>query len=108
MDYWPHLEYEVVENWDECRAKLPAETTIWLVENAEGKNLWDAKYSQGDTLVFGSESRGLPESILDAHRQQIVELPMRKEVRSLNLASTVNTAVYEAVRQFGGLPELGQ
>jgi tRNA (cytidine/uridine-2'-O-)-methyltransferase len=65
--------------------------------------LWEAEFERGDVLVFGSESRGLPASILDAHREQIVELPMREEVRSLNLASTVNTAVYEAVRQIGGL-----
>ncbi|HSG72709.1 MAG TPA: tRNA (cytidine(34)-2'-O)-methyltransferase [Planctomycetaceae bacterium] len=103
MDYWPHLDYEVVDSWDELLTKLPSDATIWLVENAGGKLLWDAEFTRGDVLVFGSESRGLPASILDAHREHIVELPMREEVRSLNLASTVNTAVYEAVRQFGGL-----
>lgn len=103
MDYWPHLDYEVVDSWDELLTKLPCEATIWLVENAGGKLLWEAEFERGDVLVFGSESRGLPASILDAHREHIVELPMREEVRSLNLASTVNTAVYEAVRQFGGL-----
>lgn len=103
MDYWPHLDYEVVDNWQELLQKLPQESTIWLVENAGGKLLWDVDYHTGDVLVFGSETRGLPASILDEHRSHIVELPMREEVRSLNLASTVNTAVYEAVRQFGGI-----
>lgn len=103
MDCWPHLDYEVVDSWDELLTKLPSDGTIWLVENAGGKLLWDAEFTRGDVLVFGSESRGLPASILDAHREHIVELPMREEVRSLNLASTVNTAVYDAVRQFGGL-----
>ncbi len=103
MDYWPHLDYEVVDSWGELREKLPADSTFWLVENAGGKLLWEATFRPGDVLVFGSETRGLPASILAAHRGRVVELPMRPEVRSLNLASTVNTAVYEAVRQFGGL-----
>jgi tRNA (cytidine/uridine-2'-O-)-methyltransferase len=103
MDYWPHLDYEAVDSWDELLTKLPIESTFWLVENAGGKLLWNAEFSRGDVLVFGSETRGLPASLLDEYRSQIVELPMREEVRSLNLASTVNTAVYEAVRQFGGI-----
>lgn len=106
MDYWPHLEYEVVDSWQELLQKLPQDSTMWLIENAGGKLLWDVEYNRGDVLVFGSESRGLPEAILDEHRNHIVELPMREAVRSLNLASTVNTAVYEAVRQFGGIDVL--
>lgn len=103
MDYWPHLDYEVVDSWQELTEKLPADATMWLVENAGGRMLWDAEYHKGDVLVFGCEGRGLPESIIDQHRDHVVELPMTEKVRSLNLASTVNTAVYEAVRQFGGL-----
>lgn len=103
MDYWPHLDYEVVDSWQELIEKLPSESTIWLIENAGGKLLWEAEFTRGDVLVLGSESRGLPESIIAQHREHVVELPMRPEVRSLNLASTANTAVYEAVRQFGGL-----
>lgn len=103
MDYWPHLDYEVVDSWSELLEKLPPKAAIWLVENAGGRMLWEADFERGDVLVFGSETRGLPASLLEEHRGRILELPMRPEVRSLNLASTVNTAVYEAVRQFGGL-----
>jgi tRNA (cytidine/uridine-2'-O-)-methyltransferase len=53
--------------------------------------------------VFGSETRGLPPSILREDPARNLKLPMREQVRSLNLASTANTVVYEAVRQFGGL-----
>lgn len=103
MDYWPHLDYEVVDRWDELLQKLPCSAAIWLIENGSGRMIWDAEFHPGDVLVFGSETRGLPESLIEAHRGRVVELPMRPEVRSLNLASTVNTVVYEAVRQFGGL-----
>jgi tRNA (cytidine/uridine-2'-O-)-methyltransferase len=65
--------------------------------------VWEAEFTPGDVLVFGSETRGLPSAIIERYRGRTLQLPMRPEVRSLNLASTVNTAVYEAVRQFGGL-----
>jgi len=102
MDYWHHLDYQVVDSWSELRALLP-DRTVWCVENPATRTLWDATFQRGDILLFGSETRGLPAVILDELRETIVQLPMRPEVRSLNLASTVNTAVYEAVRQFGGL-----
>ena len=64
--------------------------------------VWDADFTPGDILLFGSETRGLPAALLQEQPSCNLKLPMRKEVRSLNLASTVNTVVYEAVRQFGG------
>ncbi len=65
--------------------------------------VWDAAFSPGDILLFGSESRGLPASILAENPVRNLKLPMSDLVRSLNLASTANTVAYEAVRQFGGL-----
>ncbi len=131
MDYWDRLDWEAVDSWSEFRAKLarssgqgtvdggqpgrsksfsllsnahgpPSAPVIWCVENPATKLLWEAMFTPGDVLVFGSETRGLPAAILDEFRTTTVQLPMRPDVRSLNLASTVNTAVYEAVRQFGG------
>lgn len=101
MDYWDQLDWEAVDSWTEFRRKVPT-GTVWCVENPAEKLLWDATFSPGDVLMFGSETRGLPAALLEEFRATTVQLPMRPEVRSLNLASTVNTAVYEAVRQFGG------
>jgi tRNA (cytidine/uridine-2'-O-)-methyltransferase len=103
MDYWDRLDWEAVDSWAEFRAKVPM-GTVWCIENPAAKLLWEATFSPGDVLVFGSETRGLPAPLLDEFRATTVQLPMRPEVRSLNLASTVNTAVYEAVRQFGSIP----
>lgn len=103
MDYWDRLDYEVVDHWNEVRTRLPR-ATVWCVENPAPRLLWDATFEPGDILLFGSETRGLPAALLEQFRTTTVQLPMRPEVRSLNLASTVNTAVYEAIRQFGGLP----
>jgi tRNA (cytidine/uridine-2'-O-)-methyltransferase len=102
MDYWEHLEWEAVESWGEVQQKLPGRRHWCLTKTAE-RLVWHAEFAPGDILLFGSETRGLPESILAADPRQNLKLPMRPEMRSLNLASTVNTVVYEAVRQFGGL-----
>ena len=103
MDYWAHLDWEAVESWDDLRSRLPP-TPIWCIEESGTRPVWEATLQPGDLLLFGSETRGLPRRLLDEDPSRNLFLPMYPEVRSLNLASTVNTVVYEAVRQFGGLP----
>ncbi len=105
MDYWPLLEWEAVDSWEEVQAALP-DSRVWCLTKTADRLVWDADFSQDDILLFGSETRGLPEAILQEDPQRNLKLPMTDKVRSLNLASTVNTVVYEAVRQFGGLPEM--
>ncbi len=102
MDYWQHLDWEVADSWDAIRRQLP-EAQVWCLTKAATRLVWDATFQRGDILLFGSESRGLPLSILNANAAHSLKLPMHKLVRSLNLASTANTVAYEAVRQFGGL-----
>ena len=98
MDYWQHLDWEVVDDWAELRRKLDGVRT-WFVETG-GRTVWDADLSAEDAFVFGSEGRGLPASVVDP--AMCVSLPMPGPVRSLNLASTVNTVAYEAFRQSAG------
>ena len=102
MDYWQHLDWEAVDSWSEVESRLP-EARVWCLTKFATRLVWDAEFSPGDILLFGSESRGLPDSIREAELSRNLKLPMHEEVRSLNLASTVNAVVYEAVRQFGGL-----
>ena len=104
MDYWQHLDWEAVDSWEEVRSRLP-DSNVWCLTKFGTRMVWDATFQTGDILLFGSESRGLPERIRNEQPSRNLKLPMREEVRSLNLASTANTVVYEAVRQFGGLPE---
>lgn len=102
MDYWQHLDWEAVDSWKEVRQRLP-DAGIWYLTKTATRLVWDARFSKGDILLFGSESRGLPPSVLNEQPANKLKLPMTDLVRSLNLASTVNTVAYEAVRQFGGL-----
>ena len=105
MDYWPLLDWEAVDNWQDVREKLP-DRNYWCLTKSGRRLVWDAEFSAGDVLLFGSETRGLPQSLLDEQPSHNLRLPMRPKVRSLNLASTVNTVLYEAVRQLGGLPDV--
>lgn len=102
MDYWNLVDYEVVDNWQQIEEKL-AGRPRWLLTKFGKRVLWDATFSRGDVLIFGSETRGLPEELRMQYADQCLSLPMKDSVRSLNLASTANTVMYEAVRQFGGL-----
>ena len=105
MDYWEHLDWEAVDSWEELQSKLPGRR-LWLLTKFATRLVWEAEVQPVDLLVFGSETRGLPAAIRETYAQQCLKLPMREEVRSLNLASTANTVMYEAVRQFGGLPAI--
>ena len=101
MDYWDHLDWEAVDSWHDVEQRLP-HSRIWCLTKTATRLVWDADYQPGDVLLFGSETRGLPASLLNEQSSRNLKLPMHAVVRSLNLASTVNTVVYEAVRQFGG------
>ena len=100
LDYWPFLDYEVVDSWNDVLSRLPGRT-VWCIENPAARTVWEASFSPGDILLFGRETNGLPASIVEQYRSQF---PMYPEVRSLNLANTVCAVVYESVRQFGGIP----
>ena len=102
MDYWDHLDWQAVDSWSELEQQL-AGRRFWLLTKFADRLVWDAPFEAGDVFFFGSETRGLPESLRAAHAHQCLKLPMHDEVRSLNLASTVNTVLYEGVRQVGGL-----
>lgn len=98
LDYWPHLDYEVAEDWPDLLRKLAVQR-MWFVEKDGAKLYTDVQYQLGDILVFGSETEGIPPAWMADHRDRTVRLPMRKEVRSINLASTAAAISYEMLRQ---------
>ena len=104
LDYWPHLDWEAVENWQELAQQLAeplASGRAWLFTKTASRLYTEASYQAGDVLVFGSESKGLPPELMEQYRSQTLRIPMRTEVRSLNLSATAAVAMYEAVRQIG-------
>jgi tRNA (cytidine/uridine-2'-O-)-methyltransferase len=102
MDYWQFVEWEAVENWHELKQRLSGHP-FWYLTKTARRLVWEAEFQVGDVLVFGSESRGLPATILEEQPSRNLKFPMHEQVRSLNLASTATAVMYEAVRQLGGL-----
>lgn len=98
LDYWEHLDWEAVSDWDSLVRRLP-NPRLWLFSKTAEKVYTEARYAPGDALVFGSESRGLPQRILDAYPDRCLRIPIRPEARSLNLSVSVGVAAFEATRQ---------
>jgi tRNA (cytidine/uridine-2'-O-)-methyltransferase len=99
LDYWKHLAWQVIDNWDELVAHLP-QNRRWLFTKKAERSYLDVGYDRGDVLVFGSESTGLPETLLEDHPNTQLRISTRSEVRSLNLSNSVAVASYEALRQW--------
>ena len=108
LDYWDSVNLTRHASWDEFTAALAGLTpTPRLVFfSTSGKTAYTGiRYQAGDCLVFGSESKGLPEGLLAGTQAQVLAIPMQEEhVRSLNLATSVGIVLYEALRQAQGAP----
>jgi len=98
LDYWQHLDYEAVDDWDALAAKL-AGHGFWFFSKTAARSYTDAEFQPGDALVFGSESNGLPRALLAENSRRCLRIPIRPEARSLNLSVSVAVAVFEARRQ---------
>ena len=99
LDYWDEVELHRHLDLDHLKASLPASRFIYLTTKAD-RSYSDWAYLANDCLVFGPETRGLPEDLLRDNWDRCLRVPMPNEkVRSLNLATTVGIVLYEALRQ---------
>jgi tRNA (cytidine/uridine-2'-O-)-methyltransferase len=99
LDYWEHLVWEAVDDWDSLAAAL-AERRLWFFTKKATRSYLDATFQPGDALVFGNESCGLPDHLLALEPTANIRIPTRSAVRSLNLSNAVAVAAYEAQRQW--------
>ncbi len=101
LDYWQHLEWEAADDWDDLLVRLSVEPDqFWYFSRFATKNYCEVQYGVGDCLVFGSETSGLPTRLTAPNQVRLLRIPVSENVRSLNLASAVAVAGYEAARQF--------
>src|SRR5256885_8281158 len=99
LDYWDEVSLVRHRDLDELRAAQPEARLLYFSTKGE-RALWDYKFATGDCLVFGPETRGLPETLLKENWERCLTIPMiNRNVRSLNLANAVSIALYEALRQ---------
>jgi tRNA (cytidine/uridine-2'-O-)-methyltransferase len=99
LDYWPHLVWEIADDWEHLIDRLPARRPWFFSKNAATAYTAVA-YQPGDVLVFGSEAAGLPQTLLDPNQDRALRIPIRPQTRSLNLSVTVGIAAFEARRQW--------
>lgn len=101
LDYWKDLKLEVHESWEEFNEKY-GHNAIYF-STTKGKKYYDeVEFKDGDFIVFGRESSGLPDYVRDSNPEGCIRVPMLKtSARSLNLSNTVSIITYEALRQIG-------
>ncbi len=100
LDYWAEVQVTLWDSFSALRAAQPTEARFFFLTTRAQKIYWDAEFRDGDFLVFGRETRGLPDSLIAANEAQCLTIPMEPgSTRSLNLATSVGIVLYEAVRQ---------
>ncbi|MBQ5346920.1 MAG: tRNA (uridine(34)/cytosine(34)/5-carboxymethylaminomethyluridine(34)-2'-O)-methyltransferase TrmL [Ruminococcus sp.] len=104
LDYWHLLDISYYENLEDFFEKTKGGKYYYFSTKALYRHT-DAEYEDGCYLIFGKETRGLPESLLLKNRETTVRIPMVKDARSLNLSNSVAIAAYEVLRQWD-YPEL--
>lgn len=104
LDYWFDLDLKLWDDVDTFLRTVDAPAIYYTTTKAR-RSYSSVPYPAGTCVLFGKETRGLPESLLAVHPERCIRLPMRPGTRSLNLANTVAVVAYEAVRRqdFPGL-----
>lgn len=104
LDYWHSVHVEYHDSFDEVLSLHPQGRFFYASTRAT-KVYSQFDYKDGDFFVFGKETKGLPQSLIDANLETCIRMPMTDKVRSLNLSNSAAIIVYEALRQnhFPGL-----
>jgi len=98
LDYWEEVNLHTWESFDELKRGQAAEARFFFLTTKTERAYYDVKFEAGDFLVFGRETKGLPEKLLERNADNCVTIPMHG-TRSLNLATAVAIVLFEAVRQ---------
>ena len=109
LDYWHLVDVRLYENLEDFFRRNEVRQ-MWLLSTKAPRRYTEASFEDGCYLLFGKETKGLPEDFLEAHREACVRIPMRSAARSLNLSNAVAITVFEALRQldFPQLLETGK
>jgi tRNA (cytidine/uridine-2'-O-)-methyltransferase len=101
LDYWEFVDLHVHRSWDHFSGAVNPKR-LWFFSKRASRSYTSVDYEDQDFLIFGPETRGLPQDLLDQNPDQALKIPMAGTgVRSLNLSNAVSIALYEALRQLG-------
>ena len=104
LDYWDKLEIEMHESLQDFLTKYPPEEHSMYFSTTKGKQCYsDMDYTKSEEvfLLFGKETKGLPEDLLQKYIEKTIRIPMKEHLRSLNLSNSVAIVAYEVFRQVG-------
>lgn len=100
LDYWQDVDVRVWDSFDALKAAAEEGSRFWYLSTKATRSPWNTEFKPGDYLVFGCETKGLPEDMVKAAGDQALRLPMKPgSTRSLNLSTAIAITLYEAVRQ---------
>ncbi len=100
LDYWEEVSIYHYDSFQEVMDKHP-DGRFFFASTKARHNHSEVQYQNGDFLVFGKETKGLPEELIYAHLDHAIRIPMKSTARSLNLSNSVAVVLYEAYRQLG-------
>jgi tRNA (cytidine/uridine-2'-O-)-methyltransferase len=98
LDYWSELHVQVWNSFAQLQSKQTLNTRYFFLTTKSARPYYEVKFQKGDFLVFGRETKGLPEKLLEKNIGNCLTIPMH-ETRSLNLATAVAIVLFEAIRQ---------
>lgn len=98
MDYWDKLDVKTYINYQDFLQKNPG-AKIWYATTKAKHCYSDVEFGPDDYIMFGKESAGIPEEILIDHEDTCIRIPMKEDIRSLNLSNSVAIVLYESLRQ---------
>ena len=101
LDYWKETRVIIWDSFHELQAANP-NGRFWYLTTKCTRPYYDAALRMGDFLVFGRETKGLPEPLLEANTEHLLTIPMASKTRSLNLATAVGIVLFDGVRQEAG------
>ncbi len=99
LDYWDKLDIKIYENLEEFK-NITKDKDVFLVTTKAKKVYSNVSYTKDCYIVFGPETRGIPESYILEHMENSIRIPMKNNIRSLNLSNSVSIVAYEVLRQF--------
>ncbi|MFN0117020.1 MAG: tRNA (cytidine(34)-2'-O)-methyltransferase [Elusimicrobiota bacterium] len=99
LDYWPKIKLEVHSKWEDFLAQVPQGTQMHFFSTHGTVPFWDKKFAPPVFLIFGSEGHGFPKNFYETYKSDLVKIPVTENIRSLNLATAVGAAAFEAARQ---------
>jgi len=104
LDYWKEVEIRYWKDLDELKRANPGARFFYTSKKGKKAHV-EAEFLEGDFIVFGKETKGLPDEIIEANPETTLRIPIFGKVRSINLATAAGIVLYEALRQTGRLTE---